>query len=126
MTQRELAEKAGMSESALRGYGLDDRNPKPVHLKMIAEALQVRPEVFADTTIRTDMEAIHLIFNFEDCYKIYPVEDHAMISSYNSAINQAFRDRGVVRAKMQSGEITKDEYEDWKDTYTLYIDQLED
>lgn len=81
MTQRELAEKAGMSESTLRSYELGDRNPKPVHLKMIAEALQVRPEIFADTTIRTDMEVIHLIFNLEDCYKIYPVEDHAMISS---------------------------------------------
>lgn len=100
MTQRELAEKAGMSESALRSYELGDRNQKPVHLKMIAEALQVRSEVFTDTAIRTDMEVIHLIFNLEDCYKIYSVEEHAMISSYNSAINQAFRDWGVARARM--------------------------
>lgn len=126
MTQRELAEKAGMNESALRSYELGDRNPKPVHLKIIAEALQVRPEVFADTTIHTDMEVIHLIFNLEDSYKIYPVEDHAMISSYNSAINQVFRDWGIMHAKMQSDEITKEKYEDWRDTYTPYIDPLED
>lgn len=126
MTQRELADAAGMSESALRSYELGDRNPKPIHLKMIAKALQVRPEVFADTTIRTSMEVIHLIFNLEDSYKFYPVEDHAMISTYDPAINQAFRDWGDIRAKMQRGEISKEEYQDWKDTYTPYINPLED
>lgn len=126
MTQRELAIEAGLSESALRSYELGDRNPKPIHITMISRALKVRPEVFADTTIRTNMEVIHLIFNLEERYKMHPIESERAITSDDRDIAKAFRDWGDMRAKMQRGEITKEEYEDWKDTYTPYIDPLED
>ena len=46
MTQRELAQAAGIGESALRSYELGVRYPKERYLAPLAQALGVRPEVF--------------------------------------------------------------------------------
>ena len=44
LTQKQLAELSGISESALRSYELGDRKPKKEVLEHIAKALRVRPE----------------------------------------------------------------------------------
>ena len=61
LTQRELAELSGLSESALRSYELGDRFPKERHLDRIARALRVRPEVFEDHDITTVDQVIQLL-----------------------------------------------------------------
>ena len=43
MTQRELANAAGLGESALRSYELGERSPKQNTLERIAETLDVAP-----------------------------------------------------------------------------------
>ena len=43
MTQRELANAAGLRESALRSYELGERSPKQNTLERIAETLDVAP-----------------------------------------------------------------------------------
>ena len=88
LTQRELAELSGLSESALRSYELGDRFPKERHLDRIARALRVRPEVF---------------------------EDHDEMTSVD--LSKALRDWGRRREQLDAGEMTPDEYRDWKDTY---------
>ena len=44
LTQKEVADRASVTESAYRAYELGDLNPKPEVLKRIAAALGVRPE----------------------------------------------------------------------------------
>ena len=46
MTQRELANAAGLGESALRSYELGERSPKQNTLERIAKALDVAPACF--------------------------------------------------------------------------------
>ena len=57
-----------VSESALRSYELraGGRFPKDVHLRSIARALKVRPEVFEDYDITTADPVIHALFNLEE------------------------------------------------------------
>lgn len=43
LTQKEVADKAHITESAYRAYELGDRNPKPEILDRIAKVLGVRP-----------------------------------------------------------------------------------
>lgn len=56
LTQREVAQVAGIDESTVRSYELARRMPKPEHVRSLAAALEVMPEALipfdpaADTT----------------------------------------------------------------------------
>lgn len=118
MTQRQLAEAAGLSESALRSYELGDRNPKEKHLERIALALKVRPEAFTCREAMTNLQAIHLLFSMEDSFGIAPTDPSGVtLDSSNPTIKKALRDWGKKHAELENGEITSEEYADWKDTY---------
>lgn len=119
MTQKQLAEAAGMSESALRSYELGDRNPKDKHLGRIALALNVRPEAFACREAMTNLQAIHLLFGMEDQFGIAPTDTAGCtLDSSNATIKKALRDWSKKHAELENGEITSEEYADWKDTYS--------
>ena len=121
LTQRELAELSGLSESALRSYDLGDRFPKDVHLRSIARALRVRPEVFEDHDITTVDQVIHVLFNLEDQFGLVPNGDGMpaglTVEMDCADLSKALRDWGRRREQLEAGEITEDEYRDWKDTY---------
>lgn len=120
LTQRQLAEAAGLSESALRSYELGDRNPKERHLERIAQALGVRPEAFVNREAMTNLQAIHLLFSMEEQFGIVPTDGGASgytLDANNPAIKKALRDWSKKRAELESGEMTREKYEDWKDTY---------
>lgn len=44
LTQREVAQVAGIDESTVRNYELARRMPKPEHVRSLAAALEVMPE----------------------------------------------------------------------------------
>lgn len=119
MTQKQLAEAAGLSESALRSYELGDRNPKEKHLERIALALKVRPEAFAYREAMTNLQVIHLLFGMEEQFGIAPTDSTGCtLASSNPTIKKALRDWSKKRVELESGEITDEEYADWKDTYS--------
>lgn len=120
MAQRELAEKAGLTESAMRSYELGYRMPSETQVKLMAKALGVRPEAFADCRERTYAEVIHLLFQLEGDGGIVPVPGEAAIKAGKpySTIELALIDWGEKRAELDAGEITQEEYEDWKDSYS--------
>ena len=120
MTQRELAERAGMTESAMRSYELGYRMPSETQIKLMSKALGVKPEAFADCKGRSDLEVIHLLFHIEEEHDIEPIKGQAAIkaSKRGSAIEMALIDWGEKRAELEAGEITQEEYEDWKDSYS--------
>lgn len=118
MTQKQLADAAGLSESALRSYELGDRNPKDKHLERIASALGVRPEAFVCREAMTNLQAIHLLFSMEDSFGIAPTDSAGCyLDSSNPTIKKAIRDWSEKRVELDSGETTREEYDDWKDTY---------
>ena len=136
MTQKELADAAGLGESALRSYELGARYPKRKHLESLAKALKVRPEAFEVYGIENELQFIHMLFNFEQTFKLEPDrEGSPSLRSYGCGmVPKALMDWGKKLAQLEEGEITHEEYEDWKDTYnpaisahgTPVIDRLEE
>ena len=120
MTQREASEKSFVTESAYRSYELGYRMPSETQVKLMAKALGVKPEAFADCKTRTHSEVIHLLFQLEDAHGLEPVKDEAAIRAVKpgSAIKLVLIDWGKKRAELDAGKITREEYEDWKDSYS--------
>ncbi|WP_322151351.1 helix-turn-helix domain-containing protein [Paratractidigestivibacter sp.] len=118
LTQKELGNLSGMSEPAVRCYELGIRKPKPNQLEAMARAMKVRPEAFDTYNVTTPLEFIHALFACEDSMRLTPDERGlSYLTSDNREIAQALRDWGLMRKKLEDGEITADEYEDWKARY---------
>lgn len=66
MTQRELANAAGLGESAFRSYELGERSPKQNTLERIAKALDVAPACFDTYGIEHYDELMHALFLSEE------------------------------------------------------------
>lgn len=123
LTQKEVADKAKITESTYRAYELGDRNPKLEILDWIAKALDVRPEYLSAPTFRNRREFAYAILENEDAFG-YTVRDidgvPAIVKGYGSAMDffaEFVRDWGQIREKLDNHEITQDEYEEWKRTW---------
>ena len=127
LTQRELADAAGLGESALRNYELGARAPKERQIESLAKALRVRPEAFEVTGIETDLQLIHALFNLEDRFGVAPHGGGvpSLDAGRGGLLCKALLDWGRMLDLLKSGEIGRDEYEEWKDTYnpTILIDR---
>lgn len=123
LTQKEVADKAKITESAYRAYELGDRNPKPEILDRIAKVLGVRPEFLSAPTFRNRREFAYAILENEDAFG-YTVRDidgvPAIVKGYGNAMDffaEFVRDWEQMRAKLDNHEITQEEYEAWKRTW---------
>ncbi len=123
LTQKEVADKAKITESAYRAYELGDRNPKPEILDRIAKALGVRPEYLSAPMFRNRREFAYAILENEDAFG-YTVREidgvPAIVEGYGSAMDffaEFVRDWEEMRQKLDNHEITKEEYERWKRTW---------
>lgn len=123
LTQKEVADKARITESAYRAYELGDRNPKPDILDRIARALGVRPEYLSAPTFRNRREFAYAILENEDAFGYTACDIDgipAIVKGHDSAMDffaEFVRDWEQMRAKLDSHEITKEGYEDWKRTW---------
>ncbi|MFP3152935.1 helix-turn-helix transcriptional regulator [Lachnospiraceae bacterium ZAX-1] len=70
LTQRELAEKSGMSEISIRKYEAEQRTPKIDTIIAIANALEIRSDILLDSKYYTEH-----IQNVREYY--FPEEQHA-------------------------------------------------
>ena len=122
LKQRELAKAAGLSESAERSYELGNRYPKDKHVTALAKALGVPAEAFIGDDIGTLLEAIHALFWIEGQFKFKPMltsEGPALVAREFSQERDALRAWAQECARLDAGEITEEEYKDWKDAYVL-------
>lgn len=122
MTQRELANASDLGESALRSYELGVRYPKDACLDRIARALHVSPEAFEVYGIDNDAQLVHVLFNFEDAFGIHSLgcgTAVVVVDDNMPLLREAIRDWGKKHDELERGEISTEEYQDWKDTYTL-------
>lgn len=120
LTQKETADEAKITESVYRAYEFGDRNPKPEVLDRIAMALRVRPEYLSAPTFRNRRKLAYAILENEDAfgYTVREVDDiPAIVTGYGSAMDffvEFVRDWEEMRQKLDSREISKEEYQDWK------------
>ena len=75
LLQRELAEMAGVTESAVRNYELGLRTPRPQHLEALAKALEVDPAALADYGLETSRDALEVLFRLEEGFGARPEAD---------------------------------------------------
>ena len=72
LTQKELAEKIGLSDSALRNYELDNRKPDWETLTCIADALQVSYYALSMYDMSEINRTLHFLFEMEEMYQLKP------------------------------------------------------
>lgn len=82
ITQKALAELAGVSEVAIKKYESGERNPKPEQIKKIATALQI------DEYALLDIEIDHLsVTTVEDVISLISLLDQKVGIAFNYKIN---------------------------------------
>ncbi|MEG1861893.1 MAG: helix-turn-helix transcriptional regulator [Bacteroidaceae bacterium] len=124
LTQKELAKAAGIGESALRSYELGDRLPKERPLEKIAMALRVRPEALNPTNAYTDLDVIYTLFEFEDMGAIEPTENGLVVKKLDKragVYRRTLKAWSEKKAALDAGEITAEEYAEWKRIYNPFI-----
>ena len=70
------------------------RTPRPQQLEVLARALGVAPDTLADYGVETSRNALEVLFRLEEGFGARPEAE--------------------MRARRDSGEISEEEYLDWK------------
>lgn len=125
MTQRELGTEVGFPPTSadvrIAQYENGSRTPKRYVLNVIADVLVVSPLALTVPEIEDDLVLLHTLFALEDHYGLKLSIDGATM--YANLIISAKRDTPlypklyfwqVMRRRLATGEITKEEYDDWK------------
>ena len=73
MTQRQLAERAGCTDAAIRNYEAGRRALKGSALDAIAGALGVAPEALMPVRAESARDALELLFRIEEEFGLRPV-----------------------------------------------------
>ncbi len=120
LSQKELAKMAGLSEPAIRNYELGNRAPSDKQLAAIAAALAISPFAISDPDIESHIGVMHTLFALEEEYGATLVcEPGVTYITFpaGSDLRRRLSDWGDAFAKLKDGSMTKEEYEEWKNTY---------
>lgn len=130
MTQKQLGMAVGFSEKTadvrIAQYESGTRTPKDKLIAALAFALEVSPKALDLPEIIGEEELMHMIFFLEDLYgfqindiggKLCLTLDRPAGTSILEAIILWHREAG----KLKNGEITKDEYDEWRYSFRLKI-----
>ena len=120
LSQKQLAEMAGMSEPGLRNYELGNRHPSEKQLKKIAEALGVSVYAISDPCIDNCSGVMQVLFELEDDYGFKPndADGDIGITLKNETVSDELLN-GMQKwcaesGKLDRGEITREEYDNWR------------
>lgn len=120
LSQKELAKMAGLSEPAIRNYELGNRTPSDKQIGAIAGALDISPFAISNPNIESYIGVMHTLFALEEEYGATLVcEPGATYITFpaGSDLRSRLTDWGEVFSKSKDGSMTKEEYEEWKNTY---------
>lgn len=126
LSQKELAQRSGMSEPAIRNYELGNRTPSDKQLEKIAGALGVSIYAISNPNLENYDAVLHALFYLEDEYSFIPKEIDGQV--YLAVENKNAATRTVSKMlsswnsefeKLKSGEINKEEYDMWRYSYPL-------
>jgi transcriptional regulator with XRE-family HTH domain len=124
LTQKQLAEAVGLTESAVRNYELDIRTPKDDQISAMAKTMKVSPASLANLKVESAREALEVLFRLEDSMGFYPeetddgmcvgVDHHAKSAPKIQAALEVWK---TMRDDLQAGKITQAEYDIWKASF---------
>ena len=116
LTQKELAIMSGLTDAAIRNYELGNRSPNKEQLRKIADALNCDISALIDHEPNSIFEIMHIIFDYEKEMKLRPLIDGATsaLLSHDINFNYFLVEWDEMRKKHYNGEITDEEFEDWK------------
>lgn len=124
LSQKELAQRSGMSEPAIRNYELGNRTPSDKQLEKIAGALGVSIYAISDPNLENYYGMMHALFYLEDEYSIVPKEIDGQVylsvenkNAASASVSEMLRSWNSEFEKLKSGEITKEEYDMWRYSY---------
>lgn len=128
LTQKELARMSDLTDSAIRNYELGYRSPDKDQLKKIAEALKCDASALIDHTPISIFEFMQITFDYEDDFKIRPLVEGSTVGlmSHDENLNDFLLEWEDMRRKHYNGEITDDEFDDWKLSYPKKSRKLKD
>lgn len=108
LTQKELAEKIGLSDSALRNYELDNRRPGRDTLTCIADALQVSYYALSMYDMSEINRTLHFLFEMEEMYQLKPdVIDGELVLRFDTKrLRELFGDDPFA---MEDPDLTEEE-----------------
>ena len=118
MTQRELADEVGLTESAIRNYERGIRTPGNQQIGRIAEALDVSADSIREIGVSGVRGALEVLFRYERELGLMPVvtgdgvavaPDPKEEGSQKAA--QALKAWKRMRDQLAAGEIDEDDYE---------------
>jgi transcriptional regulator with XRE-family HTH domain len=119
LSQKQLADMSGMSESAIRNYELGNRYPGRKQLEQIAGALGISPLAIADPDFDTYQSLMHSLFQLEDLYGLKPqMVDGKVVLAFDvepaDTIAEDLRLWNKELESLKSGDITQEEYDLWR------------
>ena len=127
ITQKKLGCYVGFSEKTadirIAQYETEARIPKEDLIKKIATALDVSPNALNVPNIDTNIGVIHTLFALEDLYgfdiAIGKQAFNPLINSNATSILPLLKKWYEMAEKYRNGEITKEEYDNWRYNFTL-------
>lgn len=129
MTQKQLGELLGFkgrtSDVRMAQYESEARVPKQDLVNMMADILGVAPKALTVPDIDTHFGLLHTLFALEDIYglKISEKEGEVCLSLDHditpllSDVDTMLRAWQKQSAMLESGEISREEYDEWRYTY---------
>lgn len=129
MTQKQLGELLGFkgrtSDVRMAQYESEARVPKQDLVNMMADILGVAPKALTVPDIDTHFGLLHTLFALEDIYgfKISEKEGEVCLSLDHditpllSDVDTMLRAWQKQSAMLENGEISREEYDEWRYTY---------
>lgn len=124
LSQKQLSEKVGISEPAIRNYELGNRTPSPKQVELIANALKVSPFALSDPNLDSYYGIMHALFYLENTIHLHPTEIDGQVylalSPTDNKARTTYEDIQkwyTIFQQITNHEISDEEYKEWKDTY---------
>lgn len=125
----ELANAAGVNETAVRNYEIGYRQASRDKLELIAQRLGVPVETLIDRQIDSYNDAMHILFELSEKYDLLPIElpqePKYAIQTKDETILQALQAWYNERRKWENGDITQAELQEWMDAFPLQCEENE-
>ena len=125
-TQKYLGQLIGFPEKTadirIAQYESGTRTPKADITKELAKALEVSPLALDVPDIDSELGLMHTLFALEDIYGLQAEEKdgETKLSFSNASVLRAVKTWAEQSAKLKAGEITKEEYDEWRYNYPKY------
>ncbi|WP_399544182.1 transcriptional regulator [uncultured Parvimonas sp.] len=108
---------SGLTDVAIRNYELRNRSPNKEQLRKIADVLNCDISALIDHESNSIFEIIHIIFDNEKEMKFRPLAGNGEPTAllyHNPHFDDFLVEWDKMSKKHYNGEITDEEFEDWK------------